>query len=52
MRVPRALASGDPVWVLSAGAYAASYTTQGFNGIRPLPQMCVPGPDPLRDERH
>ncbi|MEU2878576.1 type III PLP-dependent enzyme [Streptomyces sp. NPDC007070] len=52
VRVPRALASGDPVWVLSAGAYAASYTTQGFNGIRPLPQVCVPGPDPLRDERH
>ncbi|MFI2639876.1 type III PLP-dependent enzyme [Streptomyces sp. NPDC018610] len=44
VRVPRGLASGDPVWILSAGAYAAGYTTQGFNGIRPLPQTCAPGP--------
>ncbi|MFK4546133.1 ornithine decarboxylase [Streptomyces tendae] len=35
--VPEALASGDPVWVLSSGAYATSYTTQGFNGFAPLP---------------
>jgi ornithine decarboxylase len=35
--VPRALASGDPVWILSAGAYATSYMTQGFNGFGPLP---------------
>ncbi|NEA46444.1 type III PLP-dependent enzyme [Streptomyces sp. SID10815] len=58
VRVPRDLASGDPVWILSAGAYAASYTTQGFNGIRPLPHLCVPGPGagpgavPASDERH
>ncbi|MBL1103749.1 type III PLP-dependent enzyme [Streptomyces sp. 5-8] len=45
VRVPRALASGDPVWILSAGAYATSYTTQGFNGIRPLPCVCVRGPE-------
>jgi ornithine decarboxylase len=45
--VPRTLASGDPVWVLSAGAYAPSYTTQGFNGIRPLPCVCVRGPEGL-----
>lgn len=34
--VPEALASGDPVWVLSSGAYATSYMTQGFNGFGPL----------------
>jgi ornithine decarboxylase len=45
--VPRTLASGDPVWILSAGAYAPSYTTQGFNGIRPLPCVCVRGPEGL-----
>ncbi|MEU2060150.1 type III PLP-dependent enzyme [Streptomyces sp. NPDC013455] len=39
--VPRSVASGDPVWILSAGAYATSYTTQGFNGVRPLPYVCV-----------
>ncbi|MFJ7150813.1 type III PLP-dependent enzyme [Streptomyces sp. NPDC100445] len=44
--VPRAAASGDPVWILSAGAYATSYTTQGFNGIDPLPCVCVPGTTP------
>ncbi len=43
--VPRALASGDPVWVLSCGAYATSYTTRGFNGIAPLPHHCTPAPD-------
>ncbi|MEV6834709.1 type III PLP-dependent enzyme [Streptomyces sp. NPDC051133] len=41
VRVPASLVSGDPVWILSAGAYATSYTTQGFNGIRPLPCVCV-----------
>ncbi|MFF8725859.1 type III PLP-dependent enzyme [Streptomyces sp. NPDC015171] len=45
VRVPRGLASGDPVWILSAGAYATSYTTQGFNGIRPLPCVCAGGPE-------
>ena len=44
VRVPAGLASGDPVWVLSCGAYATSYTTQGFNGIDPLPQRWVRGP--------
>ncbi|GGS79110.1 type III PLP-dependent enzyme [Streptomyces griseoviridis] len=43
VRVPRALASGDPVWVLSAGAYALSYTTRGFNGFPPLPCHTVTG---------
>lgn len=46
VRVPRAVASGDPVWVLSAGAYAASYTTEGFNGFGPLPRVCVGGDTP------
>jgi ornithine decarboxylase len=46
VRVPRAVASGDPVWVLSAGAYAASYTTEGFNGFEPLPRVCVGGDGP------
>ncbi|WP_335933585.1 type III PLP-dependent enzyme [Streptomyces sp. PTD5-9] len=35
--VPRAVASGDPVWILSCGAYATGYMTQGFNGFAPLP---------------
>ncbi|MEV4319687.1 type III PLP-dependent enzyme [Actinocrispum sp. NPDC049592] len=35
-QVPRAVASGDPVWILSCGAYATSYTTLAFNGFRPL----------------
>ncbi|GHH25554.1 type III PLP-dependent enzyme [Streptomyces lanatus] len=41
--VPKALASGDPVWVLSAGAYATSYMTQGFNGFGPLPHTATHG---------
>jgi ornithine decarboxylase len=44
VEVPEALASGDPVWILSCGAYSTSYTTQGFNGIDPLPQQWVRGP--------
>ncbi|ARP74452.1 ornithine decarboxylase [Streptomyces pluripotens] len=43
VRVPGAVTSGDPVWILSAGAYATSYMTQGFNGVRPLPCVCVRG---------
>lgn len=46
VRVPREVASGDPVWVLSTGAYAASYTTEGFNGFGPLPRVCVGGDGP------
>jgi ornithine decarboxylase len=41
VRVPKAAASGDPVWVLSSGAYALSYMTQGFNGFRPLPHVSI-----------
>ncbi|QDQ16735.1 type III PLP-dependent enzyme [Streptomyces spectabilis] len=43
VQVPRHAASGDPVWVLSTGAYATSYTTQGFNGFRPLPHTWIRG---------
>lgn len=43
--VPKALASGDPVWALSSGAYATSYMTRGFNGFAPLPHSCVGGSD-------
>ncbi|MGV9356476.1 type III PLP-dependent enzyme [Streptomyces misionensis] len=41
VRVPGTVTSGDPVWILSAGAYATSYTTRGFNGFGPLPCSCV-----------
>ncbi|MFD8372796.1 type III PLP-dependent enzyme [Streptomyces sp. NPDC059688] len=51
VRVPRALASGDPVRILSAGAYATSYMTQGFNGIHPLPAVCTRGTAGLTDPR-
>ncbi|WP_344528671.1 type III PLP-dependent enzyme [Streptomyces albiaxialis] len=43
VHVPRSAASGDPVWILSCGAYATSYTTRGFNGFSPLP-VSVGGP--------
>ncbi|MFE7574201.1 GNAT family N-acetyltransferase [Streptomyces sp. NPDC057521] len=39
--VPQDLASGDPVWIRSVGAYAVSYTTRGFNGYEPLPYVAV-----------
>jgi ornithine decarboxylase len=45
VQVPEAVASGDPVWVLSAGAYSVSYMTQGFNGFDPLPYTCVRAPE-------
>ncbi|MET8684679.1 type III PLP-dependent enzyme [Streptomyces sp. NPDC004732] len=41
--VPKGLASGDPVWVMSSGAYATSYMTQGFNGFSPLPYTWIDG---------
>ncbi|HEY3870800.1 MAG TPA: ornithine decarboxylase [Actinocrinis sp.] len=43
VRVPRTLSSGDPVWILSCGAYSISYMTTGFNGISPLPYQCIRG---------
>ncbi|MFJ5921034.1 type III PLP-dependent enzyme [Kitasatospora sp. NPDC092948] len=47
--VPRAVASGDPVWILSSGAYAVSYLTQGFNGFAPLPYTVLPADAGLPD---
>jgi ornithine decarboxylase len=44
VQVPADLESGDPVWILSCGAYATSYTTRGFNGIDPLPQESIRSP--------
>jgi ornithine decarboxylase len=41
--VPERLASGDPVWIHSAGAYSVSYTTLRFNGFDPLPHQAVRG---------
>ncbi|MFE0457979.1 type III PLP-dependent enzyme [Kitasatospora sp. NPDC058965] len=51
VRVPAHAASGDPVWVLSSGAYATSYTTRGFNGFGPLPELCVPASEEDPHER-
>ncbi|MEU4114196.1 type III PLP-dependent enzyme [Kitasatospora sp. NPDC028055] len=39
--VPAAVTSGDPVWILTAGAYSVSYLTSGFNGFPPLPHRAV-----------
>ncbi|MFD8594332.1 type III PLP-dependent enzyme [Kitasatospora sp. NPDC059646] len=47
--VPRAVASGDPVWILSSGAYAVSYLTRGFNGFAPLPCTVLPAAGRLPD---
>ncbi|MFI1536178.1 type III PLP-dependent enzyme [Streptomyces anandii] len=41
--VPAAVTSGDPVWILAAGAYSVSYLTRGFNGFLPLPHRAVRG---------
>ena len=39
MRLPLALAPGDAVEFLGAGAYTASYASVGFNGLPPLPTV-------------
>jgi ornithine decarboxylase len=41
--VPKKLRSGDPVWIALSGAYAVSYATQGFNGIKPTPCTTIRG---------
>ncbi|MFE5583973.1 type III PLP-dependent enzyme, partial [Kitasatospora sp. NPDC056531] len=46
VRVPHAVASGDPVWIHSCGAYSTAYATRGFNGFTPLPHTCVGGDGP------
>ncbi|WP_327068888.1 alanine racemase [Kitasatospora sp. NBC_01250] len=48
VRVPRAVESGEPVWIFSCGAYATSYMTQGFNGFSPVPYTLLPGEGPDR----
>jgi ornithine decarboxylase len=40
-RLPAGLASGDGVTLLSTGAYTASYSSVGFNGLPPLRVECV-----------
>jgi ornithine decarboxylase len=40
-RLPLAMASGDHVDILCAGAYTASYSSVSFNGFAPLPTYCV-----------
>jgi ornithine decarboxylase len=39
--LPLALAEGDPVDILSAGAYTTTYSSVGFNGFPPLADYCV-----------
>lgn len=39
--LPLALRAGDPVRLLAAGAYTASYASVGFNGLPPLPVRCL-----------
>ncbi|GAA5167335.1 type III PLP-dependent enzyme [Pseudonocardia eucalypti] len=39
--LPLALRAGDPVRLLAAGAYTASYASVGFNGLPPLPVRCT-----------
>ncbi|MFE2846783.1 type III PLP-dependent enzyme [Streptomyces scopuliridis] len=43
VQVPEDLASGAPVRIMSCGAYAVSYMTEGFNGFAPLPRICTGG---------
>ena len=43
--LPLALAEGDHVDVLSAGAYTTTYSSVGFNGFAPLAEYCVSAAD-------
>jgi ornithine decarboxylase len=47
-RLPLALAAGDHIDILGAGAYTASYSSVSFNGFAPLPTYCVGHPLPAR----
>jgi ornithine decarboxylase len=40
VELPLALAAGDRVRLLAAGAYTASYSSVGFNGLPPLAVRC------------
>lgn len=44
--LPLALAVGDKVEILAAGAYTATYSSVGFNGFPPLKQYFVGGGEP------
>jgi ornithine decarboxylase len=39
--LPLAMAAGDKVLILSAGAYTTSYSSVGFNGYPPLKAYCL-----------
>ena len=39
--LPLALSVGDPIDVLSAGAYTASYASIEFNGFAPIQTYCI-----------
>ncbi len=39
--LPLALAEGDMVDILSAGAYTTTYSSVGFNGFPPLAEICI-----------
>ena len=41
--LPLALAEGDLIDILSAGAYTTTYSSVGFNGFPPLADYCVSG---------
>ncbi|MFC4001051.1 type III PLP-dependent enzyme [Prauserella oleivorans] len=40
-RLPSSLRPGDRIDILAAGAYTASYSSVGFNGIPPLRTYCI-----------
>jgi ornithine decarboxylase len=40
-RLPLSLRDGDRVWIMSAGAYTATYASVGFNGFPPLESVCL-----------
>lgn len=44
--LPAGLRAGDPVEILSAGAYTTSYSSVGFNGIEPLRTYHLPTTTP------
>ena len=40
-RLPMALRSGDPIQILSTGAYVTTYASQNFNGFAPLAEHYI-----------
>ncbi len=49
--LPTALRAGDPVRLLAAGAYTASYASIAFNGLPPLPVHCTDSAHPVPTPR-